>query len=178
MRRRYGALTCLAVLGLLLPAGAARAHRLEAEYRVLPDHKVQVESWFDLGGDSPRGARVQVFRADGSVFTEGKLSGDGVFVFAYDKAEPLRVVVDAGAGHRKVLEVAAQELTSASAAAPASPGEDAGPASPGARADRSPRVSVKDVLVGVGFLLAVAAFVLSLRNARQLRELRRHGRTI
>jgi hypothetical protein len=34
-------------------------------------------------------------------------------------------------------------------------------------------VSVKDVLVGVGFLLAVAAFVLSLRNARQLRELQR-----
>jgi HAMP domain-containing protein len=34
-------------------------------------------------------------------------------------------------------------------------------------------VSAKDVLVGVGFVLAAAAFLLSLRNARQLRELRR-----
>lgn len=177
MRRRYGALTGLAVLALLLLAGAARAHRLEAEYRVLPDHKVQVESWFDLGGDSPRGARVRVLRADGSLLTEGKLNGEGVFVFAYGEAEPLRVVVDAGAGHRKVLEVAAQELTPGAAAAPGSPGEDAGPAFPGPRADRSARVSVKDVLVGVGFLLAVAAFVLSLRNARQLRELKRVGHT-
>ena len=58
MRRRYGALTSLALAAALLAAGAAHAHRLEAEYRVLPDHKVQVESWFDLGGDSPRGARV------------------------------------------------------------------------------------------------------------------------
>jgi hypothetical protein len=33
-------------------------------------------------------------------------------------------------------------------------------------------VSLKDVLVGVGFLLALGAFVLSVRNARQLRRLR------
>jgi hypothetical protein len=34
-------------------------------------------------------------------------------------------------------------------------------------------VSVEDVLIGVGFLLTAAAFVLCLRNARQLREMRR-----
>ena len=45
------------------------------------------------------------------------------------------------------------------------------------RADRSSQVSIKDVLVGVGFLLSVAAFVLSLRNARQLRTLREANST-
>jgi hypothetical protein len=39
-------------------------------------------------------------------------------------------------------------------------------------ADRGARVSVEDVLTGVGFLLALAAFGLSLRNARHIRELK------
>jgi hypothetical protein len=39
-------------------------------------------------------------------------------------------------------------------------------------ADRRSQVSVKDVLVGVGFLLALAAFVLSVRNSQQLQELK------
>jgi len=47
--------------------------------------------------------------------------------------------------------------------------------------DRSPEAAikerVKDVLIGVGFLLALAAFFLSLRNSRQLRSLKtkKHG---
>ncbi len=40
-------------------------------------------------------------------------------------------------------------------------------------AERDSGVPVKDVLVGVGFLLAVAAFLLSLRNAQKLRALAR-----
>src|SRR5262249_49850779 len=40
-----------AVLGTLLAAGRAEAHRLEADYTVLPGRKVQVESWFDITGD-------------------------------------------------------------------------------------------------------------------------------
>jgi hypothetical protein len=96
-----------------------------------------------------------------------------LFVFAYGEAEPLQVVVSAGAGHRKVLEIPARELSQGGSAANPSGEDAADPASSAVRADRSPGVSVKDVLVGVGFLLAVAAFVLSLRNARQLRQLQR-----
>ena len=74
MHGRIAPLTRLAALALLLAApGQARAHRLEAEYRVLPGNKVQVESWFDLTGDSPRGAQVKVYRADGQLLTDGKL---------------------------------------------------------------------------------------------------------
>jgi hypothetical protein len=66
-------------------------------------------------------------------------------------------VISAGAGHRKELEIAAVNLEPSAEPPPI---------------DRSARVSVKDVLVGVGFLLALAAFVLSLWNARQLRRFR------
>jgi hypothetical protein len=42
-------------------------------------------------------------------------------------------------------------------------------------ADRSVPLPLKDVLIGIGFLLAVAAFVLGVRNARELRRLRQQG---
>ncbi|HJT78567.1 MAG TPA: hypothetical protein VJ739_15285, partial [Gemmataceae bacterium] len=99
------------------------------------------------------------------------------FVFTYGEPEALKVVVDA-VGHRKELDIAERELAQSEAPATAAKSRGApastapGSVDPKPFADRSPRVSVKDVLIGVGFLLAVAAFVLSLRNARQLRELK------
>jgi hypothetical protein len=151
---------------------------------VLPGRRVQVESWFDLTGTSPRGAPVKVLRADGSTLAEGKLDSQGVFVFPYGEPEALRVIVNAGAGHRKELDIPARELARSEAptttekgpGTPASPAAE--PGEPKPFADRTSRVSVKDVLIGVGFLLAVAAFALGLRNARQLRELKQtHSKT-
>jgi hypothetical protein len=155
----------------LLAAGSAHAHRLQADYRVLPGRTVQVEGWFDLTRDSPKGAEVRVLRADGTLLTEGRLDDDGVFAFTFDKVEPLKVVVSAGQGHRKELSIPAEELARAGGAEQA-PVAATTPAAPRHFADRSPALSVKDVLIGVGFLLALGAFVLSVRNARQLRRLR------
>jgi cobalt/nickel transport system permease protein len=167
----------LAVLCTLLSAAPARAHRLEAEAKVLPGGQVRVESWFDLTGDSPKGAKVEVLRPDGTTLTKGELDDQGMFVFRIAKAEALKVVVSAGAGHRKEFVIPQAELEQAGADPKGLAGADsAGPAvapsvTPTPSADRSSRVNVKDVLVGVGFVLAAAAFVLSLRNARRLREL-------
>jgi cobalt/nickel transport system permease protein len=170
----------LAVLGTLLTAAPARAHRLEAEAKVLPGGQVRVESWFDLTGDSPKGAKVEVLRPDGSVLTGGELDARGVFVFRAEKAESLKVVVSA-AGHRAECVIPQAELERAAAPQASGGGQLAQPAAEttgatGAAAtpaaDRRSRVEVKDVLVGVGLVLAAAAFLLSLRNARQLRELR------
>lgn len=156
----------LSVLACLVLAGPAHAHRLLAEYHVLPGRRVQIESWFDLTGDSPPGARIQVFRADGALLTEGKLDDKGLFVFSYTSAEPLKVVVAAGAGHSKVLHIAEADLTAAEADPGKPPPDDA----PTLRADRGSQVSWRDVLTGIAFLLALAAFLLSLRTARRLRE--------
>jgi cobalt/nickel transport system permease protein len=163
----------LAVLGTLLSAAPARAHRLEAEAKVLPGGQVRVESWFDLTGDSPKGAKVEVLRPDGTTLAAGELDDRGQFVFRVEKAEPLKVVVSAGGGHRKELVIPLTQLeqTAVAPQAPAGVPPAGGAAAPPAPlADRSARVTVKDVLVGVGFVLAAAAFLLSLRNARQLRQ--------
>jgi len=178
-RRPTAALLVVALLGLLTTltvARPARAHRLVAEYRVLPDQKVQIESWFDTTGDPPKGATVEVFRADKQLLTSGQLNEGGVFVFSFTRAEPLKVVVYAGAGHRAELDIPEADLARGKSAEQVETlsNEDAPPAGE-PRADRSSRVTVKDVLVGLSFLLAAAAFLLSLRNARQLRALTRRG---
>jgi cobalt/nickel transport system permease protein len=162
----------LAPLALFAVPGAAHAHRLEADYRVLPDKRVQVESWFDITGDSPQGAKVVVYHADGSVLTEGQIDAKGMFVFSFDKAEQLRVIVDAGQGHGKELHIPASALAKA---APSSDEEtnSGTEATPQPFANRSSQVSLRDVLIGVGFILALGAFVLSVWNTILLLELRR-----
>ncbi len=177
MPRPIGPLTppalLLDLLVLLFGAGNAYSHGLDAQAFLLKDHKIQVESWFS-GGEPARAARVQVFHASGQLLTEGRMNDQGIFVFSYENAGPLRIVVSAGGGHRKEISVSAESLQAASAkggnvaTATSSEGEVA--AVP--LADRGSAVPVKDVLVGVGFLLALAAFVLSLRNARYLRQLK------
>jgi hypothetical protein len=142
---------------------------------VLPDRRVQIESWFDLTGDSPKGARVRVFRPDQSLLTEGKLDENGVFIFRYDRVEPLKVVVSAGDGHRAELTIPASKLEQG----PTEPVPDSSGAETAAPfADRSSRLSIKDVLIGLGFLLGLAAFLISLRNARLLRELQRDHESV
>jgi nickel transport protein len=179
----------LAIVTWLTLTGAAQAHRLVVECHVLRDGKVQVEGWFDLTGNAAKGALVQVFQAGEQPRVEGKLDAQGIFVFSLDqvrsaaKADGLRVVVSAGEGHRAEEVIPADQLNFAGATThesanraspgnlPLSPPSD-NPSEPRSLSDRGSRVSFKDVLLGVTFLLAVAAFAQSIRNARKLRKLR------
>jgi cobalt/nickel transport system permease protein len=151
----------LAMATLLLTAGPAFAHRLRADFKSLPGGRVQVESWFDIGKDSPAGARVEVFGGQDRLLTEGKLDENGVFVFPYEGRDALRVVVSAGGGHRAEVSIPAGAVAIAAEALPIGSGT-----SPAPLVSRASDVSPKDVLLGVTFLLALAAFVLSIRNGR------------
>jgi cobalt/nickel transport system permease protein len=157
----------------LLSPGAAWAHALNAEYRVDPaNQSVWVESWFS-GGAIPRNASVRVFRSDGALYCEGKMDGKGQFSFHYEKAEPLRVVVDASLGHVKELKIPPEALAPAADTIKSEPGAkpDTEPPAPEPFVSRDTGLPLKDILAGVGFLLALAAFVMSLFNARRLRQL-------
>ena len=174
MLGRSPALTPLAMLlalaVLLLGAGPARAHRLVVDYEVLPGNQVQLSSRYKAIPRSfpAQGARVRVFRASGQTLIEGQTDENGQFVFSYPKPEALTAEVYQE-GHRAEVRIDAKELGASAdtevdrrpAREKAAPGEDRG------------EEWVKEVLAGVGFVLALAAFVLSLRNARQLRELSR-----
>jgi hypothetical protein len=188
-RRRYlRGLTPPARLGwtlfaLVVVPSFAQAHRLKAEATVRPFSLVQVETWFETG-DSPRSAHVQVFRADGSLLTQGRGDERGIFVFHYDGTEPLRIVVNAGAGHRAEATVSRAMLTkhiintaTACLAPPPSllPGPllvpvKRGPSPAEPLADRNTGTPLGRLALGVGLLLAVAATVLVRRRMRRSRK--------
>jgi len=155
MQRRRSFLSNLVILLPVLTLGirpeSAWGHRLEGEAQSKKVQKVKIESWFDLGG-IPSGARVEVFRkSDGQLLLERPLDENGRLTFFADW-EPLRVVISAGDGHQKEIDVE----------------PDADVSRPLPPSDRSSRIDLKDLLVGIGFLLAVAAFVLSVLNHQRL----------
>ena len=151
------------------PAGGGLSSRAK-------DGQVQVESWFSEGDKAPAGAKIQVFRPNGDVLIEGAVDDKGIFVFAPKDAEDLKVVVSAGAGHRAEFVIPQSALPQAPPAGPAKP-PDASPGKPPpppTRLIEHPfQVPYKEIVAGFGFLLGLAAFVLSLRNMRQLQELKR-----
>jgi hypothetical protein len=176
MRGRIGELIPPALLGSLLLAlfpGTVRAHRLKIDYRVLPDHKIQVEGWYNSPGNPHPAAqaKVQVRRGDGSTLTAGELDADGFFTFAYDRAEALTVIISQ-TGHREEETIPAEKLGGGEGSA--APNETADKHHAGGH-DHSMREFVHEVLVGVGFLLALAAFVMSLRNARTLARMEKNS---
>jgi cobalt/nickel transport system permease protein len=168
----------LAVFGVFGAAGSAEAHRIDSQCFLLPDKRhVQVESWFS-DGSKPQGAKVQVLRPNGVALADGVTNDQGVFVFGFDEAEDLTVVVDAGAGHRKEVVLPKAKLGRPPEAKDQSPGDIAGrrddpPALPTPLVEHGPELPYTGVIAGVGFLLALAAFVISLRTMRQLQDLKR-----
>jgi nickel transport protein len=159
-----------ALLSALGAAGEAQAHRLNAQAFLLPNRKVQIESWFS-SGDAAKGAKVEVFRPDGQLLTQGLLDDQGVFVFSYEAPQAFKVVISAGPEHRKELAISPADLAPAlePAADAVAPIKEIS-RGPVPLAERSSGVSVKDVILGITFLLALAAFWLSLRNTRKLRH--------
>src|SRR5207249_2169957 len=100
------------------------------------------------------------------LLTEGRLSEEGTFAFFADGG-PLRVVVSAGDGHVKTLQIPAASLEAGAA------GTDT--TGPLPSADRTPQPWLKEAVAGVALLLGAAAFALSVRNARQLQKIKQAG---
>ena len=160
MRRRLDVLMCLAGLANLLATDVARAHRLDADSSVKLVQKVRIESYFS-DDRRPRGAKIQVFHGDESEpFREDHLDNEGAFEFFAD-VEPLRVVIQAGEGHTKELRIAPAVIDASSPPPPI---------------EHKPQFPIIECLLGLSFLLALSAFILSLRNARRLREPRPESR--
>lgn len=163
--------TALAVfIALWMTANPAHAHRLQASYYFVADGKVRIESYFD-DNKIPRSATVEVRRPDGRLLAKGPLDDQGRFVFALDDAESLQVTINAGAGHRKSFVIPCEHLQRM-----AEPPHEDTPksAAQGPFAGRDSqdalREQIKDALIGVSFLLSVAAFLLSWRTNRRQQQ--------
>ncbi len=120
----------------------------------------------------------------------------GVLVFAVARAEDLKVVISAGQGHTKELRIPARELEAKlppvldvqkmqldQLAGDRKQERDREPqvrlprpaptdGEAGARRERGTGLDVPALVAGIALLLALGAFVISIRNARELRRLR------
>jgi cobalt/nickel transport system permease protein len=160
---------------LLFASNDADAHNPRADFLLLPDRQVQIDGWFDPGAAPMKGAKVQVFRPGPHLLAEGQMDDNGTFVFRFTEAEPLEVIVNAGLGHRTTLVIPREKLeqTAASEPRPFGSGSPDRSLTVAAQVREHPetwREQIKNVLVGVSFLLSIAAFLLSWRTNRRLRR--------
>jgi nickel transport protein len=109
----------LAVLFVFLgPPLAAQAHRVTL-FAWVQANKVHVQGTFG-SGKPVKGGRIVVHDRQGNTVTEGKTDENGEFSFPITKKETLRLVLEAGMGHRAEWTVPAEELAQIDTKEPAS----------------------------------------------------------
>jgi cobalt/nickel transport system permease protein len=160
----------LAAFTLLFASSPAFAHSPHADYTILPDRQVQIDGWFDPGDTPMKGAKVQVFQPGHKLLAEGTTDDNGTFVFRYTEAEAMEVIVNAGAGHRTSFTIAREKLEQIAEPRPSGSGVPTQSVGTRVSVAARQREQIRDALIGVSFLLSVAAFLLSWRTHRRLRN--------
>ena len=98
--------------GLLwMGTGVADAHRVTVFAWVEGD-TVHVESKFP-GGKKVQEGRVLVYDSEGSLFLEGVTDEQGTFQFQVPRKSALKIVLEAGMGHRAEWTIPAEEIEGA-----------------------------------------------------------------
>jgi nickel transport protein len=126
----------LVTLALLAPA--ARAHRVNV-FAWAEGDTVHVEGYFG-GGRKARHATVEVFDSTGKRLLQGKTDDRGEFSFTAPEKTDLKIVLDAGAGHRDDVTLAASDLGEGGGAGTA----DIQPGSTAVAGDRAPGAACGD----------------------------------
>jgi nickel transport protein len=128
----------LLMAGLLVAPSTALAHRVFV-YAYVEGDQLKGEGYFGGGGKALH-CPVQVFDAGGKQIGEAETNEEGNFTMALPKGQPpLKVVLNAGDGHRAEYEMTAEELgegaeAAAEQPAPAQAEPAAGAAAPAATA--------------------------------------------
>jgi nickel transport protein len=145
-----------ACLLLVVCANAARAHGLDAQC-TLRAGRVEVEAYYD--DDTPAGrAKVRVLDNAGARVIDGRTDTVGRWSFMPPAPGEYRVIVDAGAGHRKevMVKITAEQLAAA----------DAGQVSSGPSREEFTSVPWLKTVIG---LAAIAAFFVIVALVRRQR---------
>lgn len=104
--RRLSAAGC--VVGILLAAAAASAHRVNVFAWVEGD-KVFVECKYPDGTKVHEGV-IKVLDSSGKELLNGKTNDKGEFSFKVPKIDDLKIVLEAGMGHRAEWPLSKQDL--------------------------------------------------------------------
>jgi nickel transport protein len=97
------------VMAVLMAAGAASAHRVNIFAWVEGD-TVRVECKYPDGTKVHEGT-IRVFDSGGKELLNGKTNDQGEFAFKVPKQDDLKIVLEAGMGHRAEWKLSKQDLT-------------------------------------------------------------------
>jgi len=166
----------LLVLSLAL-VELVQAHGLSVHWEVR-DGRLVIKA--DSDGEAAVGAGVEVRSAGDEVLATGKLDETGSWQWPIGVGGELTVVVDAGLGHRRSLTLTGEELRSAKAPASAPPVmvmdpdevNHEHPAPVRGSSEEAQSLGLR-VVVGLTFVLALAAVWMSFGNMRRVDRLER-----
>ena len=120
LTKTVGAVFLIAVCTLLL-AGNAHAHRVSVFAWVQGD-TVHVESKFS-GGKKVNGGKIVVTDSSGVELLSGKTDNSGEFSFKIPRRTDLKIILEAGMGHRAEWTVPADDMESMAAEEQTPPGK-------------------------------------------------------
>jgi nickel transport protein len=98
----------IAVLGLLLFAGTAMAHKVNV-FAYVEGGKVYCESYFPDGAPV-EGGKILVYDSQGKLLLEGVADRAGFFNFALPKVDDLTIVIEASMGHKNSFQLKKSEV--------------------------------------------------------------------
>lgn len=155
--------------------GSAQAHRLTVDW-TLTGNVLEIRA--TEGSEPAAGAAVRLRDNSDTPPADGELDEAGRFRLEWNGRAPLTIEVDAGLGHRRTLVLTEQDLRPPTSPAPAGPSPTPAPSAPseGHLATGSSDAFFSQaarVVLGLTFLLALAAAWMSHRNTRRLTRLER-----
>jgi len=95
------------VAGTLI-SSQAMAHKLSV-FAYAEGNKVFVEGYF-ADGKKAQNSKVEAFDSTGKVVAQGTTNDEGQYLFNISKADDLKIVINAGMGHRGVYMLPASEI--------------------------------------------------------------------
>lgn len=98
-----------ALLAVLLLAGTAWAHRVHI-FAVVDGRRVLCQGYFASRKHPTKNCRIDVLLPDGAALTRGRTNDKGEFTFEATRRADLKIVLNAGSGHRAEWTVRASEL--------------------------------------------------------------------
>ena len=140
----------LGVCILFFSVDIVQAHRVNLFAWVEGD-TVYVESKFS-GGRGVKAGKITVSDAAGPELLTGMTDENGAFSFKVPKKTDLKIVVEAGTGHRAEWTVAAGEIQMLAA---------------GKKPEAEKNKTFRNVFIGLGFIFGLTAIIAYVRNRRK-----------
>ncbi len=103
-------------------AGPAAAHKVMV-FAWVSGNTIHTESKFS-GGRKVKAGKIEVFDPQGKLLLSGKTNEQGEFSFPIPQPSALKIVLDAGMGHRGEWTISRDEVVNAGPADPATPPAD------------------------------------------------------